>query len=68
MGAASPFDLLMITIAIAAAYGAFAWRFLLVPAQRRRDAAPQQQQQQPTFVRLAPAPRLRLVVDNTASR
>ncbi|MCU1367226.1 MAG: hypothetical protein JWL72_4532 [Ilumatobacteraceae bacterium] len=64
MGAASPFDLLLITIAIGAGYGVLAWRFLVVPAQRRRGAVPQQ----PTLLRVAAAPRLRLVVDNTASR
>lgn len=64
MGAASPFHLLMITTAIGAGYGALAWRFLLVPAQRRRDAA----RHQPVLARVAPTPRLRLVVDNTASR
>ena len=37
MGAISPFDLLWITLAVAIAYAAIAWRFFVVPAQRRRS-------------------------------
>jgi hypothetical protein len=39
MGATSPLDLLWITLAVGMAYAAIAWRFLVVPAQRRRAIA-----------------------------
>jgi predicted permease len=36
MGATSPLDLFWITLAVGIAYAAIAWRFFVVPAQRRR--------------------------------
>jgi hypothetical protein len=67
MGPASPLDLLMITVAVAAIYGAIVWRFLLVPAQRRRTA-PRHAVVQVRASTRQPMPRqhLRLVVDNSS--
>ena len=48
MGATSPFDLLSITVAIGIAYAAIAWRFYVVPAQRRRSVVVEQRHQSVT--------------------
>ena len=72
MGPASPLDLLMITVAVAAFYGAIVWRFLLVPARRRRRSAPRASRSALVQVRASTRqsmPRqqhLRLVVDNSS--
>jgi hypothetical protein len=67
MGPASPIDLLMITVAVAAFYGAIAWRFLLVPAQRRRTAPRHAVVQVRASTRQAvPRHHLHLVVDNSS--
>ena len=67
MGPASPLDLLMITVAVAAFYGAIVWRFLLVPAQRRRSAPLIVARVRVAHVRqqMPRQPHLRLVVDNS---
>ncbi|MCU1396334.1 MAG: hypothetical protein JWM34_4762 [Ilumatobacteraceae bacterium] len=63
MHGASPLNLLEITVAVMLAYGAIAWRLVIVPAQRRHADA--QQRLQPARVQPAPRAQLRLVVDNS---
>ena len=77
MGATSPLDLLWITLAVGIAYAAIAWRFFLVPAQRRRAVAVQQRHRTTRVVTARPTtamqppnvrPHLTLVHGTSASR